>query len=201
MPVAVGVEKSRAHILGGTVCGEQFFIAAPEASIALLNQHRARLILCSADKDVVQPVAVDVRHCHHRAFGGQHLRHQSLAVEIHVVVLVVHEREGRLARHVGENAGSRNREVRSGSAVFRRQCLLDSDALVGGNTLQTANPAIRPIHRQRLHGVDLSESKRQDVIAARLEPPRRGQLLVQAVLPCVHGDLGAEAKSIAAFTL
>src|SRR5205085_10507875 len=52
-----------------------------------LDQQRARLTLGAADEHVVQPVAVDIAHRHHRPFGRDELRDQGLAVEVGEFVL------------------------------------------------------------------------------------------------------------------
>ena len=113
MTVAIGIEKDGADILRDAVLRQQLLVAPGEASVGLLNQNRAGLILGAADEDVVQPIAVDIGDGHQRSFGRKHLRHQTLTIEVHVIVFVVNERKFRPIGDVRHQLSNRLRRRRA----------------------------------------------------------------------------------------
>jgi hypothetical protein len=68
----------------------------------LLDIERTRLTLRATEIDVVEPVAVHITHGERGPLGGDHPRHEPLAVEVRELVLVVDPRDARQVGHVLE---------------------------------------------------------------------------------------------------
>src|SRR2546425_2971222 len=60
--VAVRVEEHGAQVLRHAILLEDAAVAAHEAAVGLLDQELARLISRAPDEQVIEPVAVHVRH-------------------------------------------------------------------------------------------------------------------------------------------
>ena len=84
---------------------EDAAVAAHEAAVGLLDQELARLISRAPDEQVIEPVAVHVRHGEVRSLGRQQLGDERFSVEVDEVVLLVDVREPDPVRDVGEERG------------------------------------------------------------------------------------------------
>ncbi len=69
MAVAVCVEEHGAQVLRHAILLEDGAVAAHEAAVGLLDQELARLISRAPDEQIIEPVAVHVRHGDVRSLG------------------------------------------------------------------------------------------------------------------------------------
>ena len=207
--VAVRVEKHRAQVLRHGVLLENLLVAAPEPAVGLLNQQLPRLALRAPDEQVVEPVAVHVRHGDVRSLGRQQLGDEGFPVEIDEVVLPVHVRQLDAVGDVGEE---RRRTVGwSDSRMVQRSTVRRSDyptirlpyrdTLVGRDALRDAHAAILPLHRHRIDGIASPDAEGQHVVHARLEAARGLFLLEELLLSAPQRHLRADGEPIAALAL
>src|SRR5437899_12999119 len=150
-----------------------------------MEVHRARLAFGRADEEVVQAVAIDVAYGDERPFGGQHLGGERLAVEIHEVVLVVHEVDADGRGHVREDWGD-GRERRDGPSDGRPIRLPDRDVLIRADVSRDTPARIGPIDGQRVQRRAVTNAEREDIVHARLKSARWLELLHELALAVVH---------------
>ncbi len=198
MPVAGRVEEEGPHVLRNAVPLEHVRTARRKAAAAVLQEEPPGLLLRPAEEDVVQPVAVHVRHRHERALPREHLRHQTLPIEIDEGVLPVHEVQRHTVGDVGEQDPFPSRRRRRARAGGR---LPDGDALVRRHGLQHADPAVGPLDREHVDGIEASQPERQHVIDARLEAPRRHQLLDDELLAGPQRHPRPDPEAVGSVTL
>ena len=109
MPVSVGIEKQRVHVLRNAVCGKIRIDAPSHAAVLLLQHDPPWLPLRAADEQVVQAITIHITNGKGRPFGRQHVRHQRFTIEVVERIFLVYVGKRQLGRHIGKNR-------------FRRRC-------------------------------------------------------------------------------
>ena len=149
-PIAIRIEEDGTHVLRNLVCFEEARIAAHERAVPLLQQQLTRLLLRPADEDIIEPVAIHVGHGHARALRRDHLRDETLTVEIDERIFLMAEAERRSCRDVGQQGRDAWRHSgRHGRGRGFR--LPHGDELVRRHVPAHTDPPVRPDHPQRIH--------------------------------------------------
>ncbi len=117
--VAIGIEEQRAPVVVVLVGRPGLPLGGfHEAAVLLLQEELARHTGRAANEDVIQPVAVDVRHGDGRALARQHVGQQGLDVVIDQIagLVPILDRMARIDRLKQLISG---RKRRSGEALAR----------------------------------------------------------------------------------
>ena len=162
MPIAVGIEERRVHILTDAVGSEDCAVRHCKRSVLLLHEQSPWLPFCAAGIDVVESVAVHIADGQRRSFGGQQMRHQRLAIHVVEIVLdmcvVSTDAVGDV--HQQRVAGALRGVVPGAACVALRQ----SQPAIRRHIRQHLKAAIGPDHDQRVDHRVATEAEVQPLI-------------------------------------